>query len=187
MTAPRFEEHLRNLTTSFFDVGDSLVLIVNTGLWHNTPDAFVENMNALTTALLKLARTLDSYARSKSLVVIMAETTAQHFHTATGNYDKEIYNKTKDEPYCKPTVDAAEDWRNNMLWERYIGAQWGQALLQHPRVMLEVLPMFELTKSLSDIHMRQYRQDCTHYCYTPMLYQPVYTQLRSISGRFLHV
>ena len=199
-----FLEDFHNVTTQYLEMRDSLMILVNTGIWHNNPKNFTAAMHVLTTVLLNLTQTLDTYSRPKSLAIVLAETTAQHFHTATGYYDKAIYNVTKEEPYCKPhdpislSVSALDkdkdkdksvplDWRNDLLWDNFVQGSWGQAMIDHPHVLLEVLPLFTLTTSLADMHMRQHRQDCTHYCYTPMLYQPIYAQLKEASQRFLQL
>lgn len=186
-----FTKDFYNWTAQHYAFRDSLLFIVNTGLWHNDKENYTEAMDRLTGSLLNLTLSLKHYSRPKSLAIVLAETTAQHFHTRTGYYDKLEYNRTKHEPYCKPFAHSASahlhDWRNNILWERYVHGSWGESILKNPRVSLDVLPMFALTASLTDIHTRQYRQDCSHYCYTPMLYQPVYAHLKDISQRFLQL
>jgi hypothetical protein len=54
-----------------------------------------------------------------------------------------------------------------------------------PYVVLDVLPFRALTVDLNDMHVRQTKNDCTHYCQSPMMFQMVYQQLVHISERVL--
>lgn len=52
-----------------------------------------------------------------------------------------------------------------------------------PFVRVHVLNFRALTRDMSDLHVRQNNnRDCTHYCYTPMMYQSIYHQLAKIAA-----
>lgn len=195
-------------------IKDSVVVLLNTGIWYNTRGEYVAALDTLTALLLRLARVWEHHPRAKYLAVVLAETTAQHFATENGYYSKDVYRNTSRDAYCSPigstgpdstrvrprtlteassaqehshSSRGAADWRNDVLWNDFVLGEWGRALSSLPHVLLEVLPLAALTRPLADLHLRQGRLDCTHYCYTPMLYQPIYSHLQRLSERLLQL
>jgi hypothetical protein len=168
-------------------IKDSVVVVINTGIWYHDRQEYRKALDTLTALLLKLAGVWEHHPRAKYIAIVFAETTSQHFHTTNGYYDKRVYKNTSRTAFCKSISNTShsEDWRNDVLWGTYIDGEWGKALQKLPHVLLDVLPMQSLTQDLADLHLRQGRHDCTHYCYTPMLYQPIYSRLESISKTFL--
>lgn len=170
-------------------IKDSVVIIINTGIWYNTRREYSEALARLFQLLLKLALVWEHHPREKYLAIVFAETTAQHFHTSNGYYNKEVHRNTSRSMFCKTLPpsgrdESGVDWRNDMLWEHIEGVG-GRTLQNLPHVLLDVLPMHSLTHDLADIHLRQGRHDCTHFCYTPMLYQTIYSRLAAMSKTFL--
>ena len=119
---------------------------------------------------------------------VFVETAAQHFRGAgrTGAYEDRA--ETQHQPrangtmatcFCGPT-DFSEDWRNALLHE---------GLQEHARSRrIRLLPYFNLTRPRWDMHVAEATQqhgssdgsprrvvcDCTHFCYSPFLYEPLW-------------
>ena len=166
-------------------IKDSVVLIINIGIWYNERGEYAVAIKRLTDKLLELAQVWQNHPRSKYIAIVFAETTSQHFHTFNGYYVRMARNMSRPS-YCSPLKKEINDWRNDMLWD-YISGEWGLSISNYPHILLDVLPMQSLTHDLYDLHLRQGRHDCTHYCYTPMLYQPIYAKLVEISKAFCRI
>jgi hypothetical protein len=166
---------------------DSVILLVNTGIWYNSKSEYHAALSKVTALLLKLARVWQHHPVPKYIAIVFAETSSQHFLTPNGYYDKSIHRNTSKDAFCQPINDTSNDWRNDILWNDFIRGPWGESLSAMSHVLLEVLPMHALTRDLADLHVRQGHHDCTHYCYSPMLYQPIYSSLERISKTFLNL
>jgi hypothetical protein len=167
-------------------IKDSVVVVINMGIWYNSHDEYVYALDRLTSLLLSLTRVWEHHPRAKYIAIVLAETTAQHFHTRNGYFNRKVYENTSRSAFCAPITNPIDDWRNDVLWS-YVNGKWGHEITSLSHVLLDVLPMKALTQDLADIHLRQRRHDCTHYCYTPMLYQPIYSSLLNISERLLEM
>ena len=117
-----------------------------------------------------IARALISFAtvatRGNNNHVLFLETTAQHFHSVAGKYNRGDPNKC-----CMPLSSAAtasledSEWLVSELeairrdWSRLIG--W--------------VPMFEATAQMFDQHLEG--GDCTHFAYSPLPWERVWWNL----------
>ena len=173
---------LSNYTEYFMSTQDlrGVVVVLQVGTWYNTRERMQESVQLLLDAALDIATT--HATRGKHVTLVWAEQVAQHWPTSNG-----YFATTKGIPlstYCPPLSNDTtlhNDWRNDLVWELLQSEEWRQRLdALAPLVRLHVLNFRALTKDLSSLHMRQQKKDCTHYCYTPLLYQPIYHQLAQI-------
>jgi len=69
----------------------------------------------------------------------------------------------------------AADWRNGEIWDLFpaIVEKWSKL----PNLHLTPLHTRSLTMSRHNFHMHTDAPDCTHYCYTPYFYQPLYHEM----------
>jgi hypothetical protein len=69
------------------------------------------------------------------------------------------------------------DWRNDLV-KKLI-----KDMPAEDRALLPVIPFAKYTKDAADLHTTNplFKHDCTHYCYTPLLWQPLWYHLRDIT------
>jgi len=157
-----------------------LVLVLQAGTWYHSRARMLPAVKALLDAALQL---VSRYARlGKHVTLVWAEQVAQHWPTRNGYFASAKGTPLKQ--LCRPLANAssAADWRNELVWELLQEQPWrGQLEALAPYVRLDVLGFRALTRDLSSFHMRQQIKDCTHFCYSPLLYQPIYLQLAQLS------
>ena len=94
------------------------------------------------------------------------------------NVDSEIinYHVDKISNYSEPA-----DWRNYII---------KQFIRSNPEYSKDILyfPFADATKETPDMHTchLKYKHDCTHYCFWPLLYQPLWNQINKASENLLH-
>jgi hypothetical protein len=65
------------------------------------------------------------------------------------------------------------DWRNILAKE---------SLARHGQGKIAFVGLNGTTKSLADLHISHpYKLDCTHFCYTPLLWQPLWHYLATLA------
>ncbi|KAJ1419895.1 hypothetical protein B484DRAFT_453246 [Ochromonadaceae sp. CCMP2298] len=71
---------------------------------------------------------------------------------------------------CTPLADPSPqaDWRNRDI-ERIVS--------EKGLFMIKIIPFYNLTAPLWDAHPSGHLKDCTHFCWTPMLYQSVFHRM----------
>lgn len=177
--------HLRYMSVyaeHFLDNRDmrGLVLVLQAGTWYHSRARMLPAVKALLDAALQL---VTRYARQgKHVTLVWAEQVAQHWPTHNGYFATAKGSPLKQ--LCRPLANAssAADWRNDLVWDLLQEQPWRRQLdALAPYVRLGVLSFRALTRDLSSFHMRQQIKDCTHFCYSPLLYQPIYHQLAQIS------
>jgi hypothetical protein len=177
-------EHMRTLCTHFLNTSgvDSVVLLLQAGTWYHSPTLFRRHLAGLFSAVHDLA---EKFARQhKHVSFVWAEQIAQHWPTDNGYF---LTGKGVSlGQLCTPLANASAeaDWRNDIVWESYLrdGSPWRlQIAALAPYAQVHVLSFRALTSGMSDFHVRQQKRDCTHFCYTPMMHQPIYHQLAKIS------
>ena len=78
--------------------------------------------------------------------------------------------------------EEAADWRNRAVHDRVktfnVGRAAGGRAGDKGRAM-EVLPLAKYTKEAADLHTchQVHQHDCTHLCFTPLLWQPLWHDL----------
>lgn len=186
--------HLARIIQKINQQNTSVLLIANMGLWYNNEDEFA----ALAPQVLDYLLTL---AEVPGLVNTLAwhETLTQHWvsPTGTGYFIKEVVDaqekawdqaKLVDDttnlkefmvPGCCAALTnytLATDWRNGIVH---------RTMDKSPRMQkhIHLLPMASLTKDIPDMHTCNpfYKHDCTHYCYTPLLWQVLWHQIKDLA------
>jgi len=147
-----------------------VLLVLNTGVHFNlhgdTKHLHMNSAANLSTYLEKILPAVnylsETTALPKRFHVAWLETMPQHFDSSNGYFLKPSK--------CVPLRDQMGygDWRNRAV--REIINQWN---LTH----IHVLNVWELLKPLHREHFKGDFIDCTHYCWTPMLWQPLFKQV----------
>jgi hypothetical protein len=72
---------------------------------------------------------------------------------------------------CTPINDSsrAADWRNSDI---------ADIVRVHGLTGVKIIPYYALTVPLWDMHVNGHKQDCTHFCWTPMLHQYLFHYMR---------
>jgi hypothetical protein len=153
---------------------DHLFLIINFGVHYNDqPDQEHHYLNSkqhfLTNFPIALSW-LNQIASRKNLTVVWLETFPQHFKTRNGYFDKKLIPSTPP-PICQKVENTSSqlDWRNELV-KNY--------LREHNLQNLHYLATREMFLPLVNEHV--HKGDCTHYCYSPMLYQPIYQEMHRL-------
>lgn len=159
--------HLRKAVEGFLDTHDSLMIFINMGLHYVTnpvakftrPDYQAQMLEALT----YLNSRAEQVKGKKNVRIIWRETSAQHFPTPDGYWPGVKYASGMDVK-CVPVKNPQLDWRNQDL----------KAIIETHRLNISIAPFVEQTLPLWNQHVNGHLRDCTHLCWTPMLYQPLF-------------
>jgi hypothetical protein len=167
----------------------NVFIVANMGLWYNDPQYLEET-------IVPVLDWLNTVASNKAFnnLIFWQETMSQHWpnNYGSGYFDKDLgfYHKRRvldklDEnsdpmqfhvPGCCSVISnksAELDWRNNIV---------KQKLLNYP--LIRLLPFADVTKEMADMHLcspKSPKQDCTQYCYWPLLWQLFWHQLNQYS------
>jgi hypothetical protein len=153
-----------------------IIVLVNMGLHYvdNPVKGFTkaDYTEQVTTLLSYLNKVATDNTGKHQIEIIWRETTAQHFATPNGYWPGSKFS-ARLQFGCVPLQDssAEADWRN-----RAVEAVVSQQQLQH----VKILPFYNLTVSLWSEHPNGLLRDCTHFCWSPMMYQPIFHYLRSM-------
>jgi hypothetical protein len=100
---------------------------------------------------------------SKKLRIVWRETSAQHFPTRNGYWPGVRYAVGMSLS-CVPINDTTPegDWRNKEVRE----------IVERHKLNVRIVPFFKQTVPLWSEHVNGHLRDCTHLCWSPMLYQP---------------
>ena len=172
---------------------NSLFIVFNIGLHFQNLRMYKQKITLLFTYFSSLA---SSYP-SKRFVICWMETISQHFnttieslHVKNGYWSisipKEVSNEQVTFNDCVPIRDSgiAYDWRNLAVRD-YLDIH--SDYFNDSNVIFVTLPMRALTLPLHDTHNRGGGQDCTHYCWSPMMYQAVFHFLSEASSELLNL
>jgi hypothetical protein len=112
-------------------------------------------------------------AQTNKITIIWRETTAQHFTTSNGFWPGIKYIRNM-EMKCQPILNTSIelDWRNREIEE---------IIRKNHLSTIHVMPWYNVTVPLWSEHPNGHLKDCTHFCWTPMLYQPAFYYLRAVS------
>eukprot|EP01040_Poterioochromonas_malhamensis_P001486 gene1486-1574_t len=148
-------------------------IIANVGVHYNSREKFRIEMPFFLQWLEEIAN--DPHHKN---FVYYRETAAQHWnHTNNGYYDREYSHDQFNNGTCVPLADATPilDWRNIDVYN----------LLEKNKLKkIHMIPFHELTMPLYNMHAGNSRfQDCTHYCYLPQMWQPIWHQIYSATKK----
>lgn len=161
-----------------------LLLVLQAGTWYHQPSHLLAHVHTLLEAALTMVQ---EHARQRRHVTLVwAEQVAQHWPTSNG-YFVTAKSGGPLKLLCPALANssAAPDWRNDLVWAHYLaeGTPWRQRLeALAPFARLGVLSFRAVTRDQSSMHMRQQVKDCTHLCYSPLMYQPIYRQLAELAS-----
>lgn len=160
---------LRKNVEEYIRDHDSLVILINMGLHYvSSPIAHFTRADyrAQMTAALTYLNGVAHAHPAKKVRVIWRETSAQHFPTSTGYWPGARYApgmKVGCVPIKEPGPEA--DWRN---------ADIRDIVRQHNLDRVKIAPFYNITVPLWSEHVNGHLRDCTHFCWTPMLYQSLF-------------
>ena len=158
---------------------DALVVVLNMGLHYlNNPvkdfsrKDYISQMSMCLRYLHTRAGEL-LVQQGKRMLVVWRETSAQHFPTPSGYWPGLRYAAGM-KVGCVPIADVspAGDWRNSDIAEIIRRHALGDRV--------RVMPFFNVTAPLWDQHVNGHKQDCTHFCWTPFLYQSSFQYLLDV-------
>jgi hypothetical protein len=154
------EPVLRARIREFLNISERVFVLISGGA-HSNHRAVME-ATALRT--LRLLHTIS--VENPNVVFIYFETPATHFNTSNGYWN---YSHTA----CVPLQDPspAADWRN-LLVRKHIA--------EHNLTSIRMVYLRKLTEPLYREHVLGNFKDCTHYCWSPMMYQYVFAQVAQI-------
>jgi len=184
-TALRIREYVNKV----FETTDALAVAFNHGVWYNADNwdsdskrFFQDDMKQVFLEFLYLARAWPQ----KNITVSWMETHAQHFNTTlhhphgyySGFREKNPKRGKRAKNYfCDPIRNTSweADWRNDLVWKLLPSIERKYKSVSN--LHLSVVHLRSLTLPLYNMHMHTDNADCTHYCVTPMMYQPAFWEL----------
>jgi hypothetical protein len=148
---------------------EGLTILLNMGLHFvsNPVAKFTRDdyISQMTECLVFLNGVAQQYA-NKKVRVIWRETSAQHFPTPNGYWPGARYApgmKLKCEPIADNSTEG--DWRNADIRDIV-----HKEALKH----VQIIPFYNVTLPLWSSHVNGHLRDCTHFCWSPMLYQSLF-------------
>ena len=137
------------------------VFIANVGAWYNSRDKYRDD-------IAPFLQWLSKYGEHN--LIFFRETAAQHWnHTNNGYFARD---GSAHDGECVALADSTphKDWRNHDV-KQYIRNEQLDAYFH-------LIPFRDITSPLHDMHPSGAEgKDCTHYCYFPQLWQPVWNEL----------
>ncbi|RYY89174.1 hypothetical protein EON63_01235 [archaeon] len=80
---------------------------------------------------------------------------------------------------CRPIekYNYENDWRNSLVDKHLQSNKYTSTASK-----IKLLPLASLTRPLHDLHTCNpyFKHDCTHYCYTPLLWQVFWHQIEQL-------
>jgi len=198
-------ENARHLIQKFNAEGRGVFVLANLGLWYNDEKPFQDALPGVFRWLSSVAdETLGGKVKN---VVRWHETMAQHWPNEIGSgyyyrpFSKDVQaNRTEQGvmhikaqdwqvPGCCVSITNTtygNDWRNDLVTEELKRLQKGGRAndpldptgkgVGHA---IEILPFADITIPIADMHVCSplYHYDCTHYCYWPLMWQPLWHEM----------
>ena len=173
--------HLKSNVEDFINGHDSVTVMINMGLHyvsnpiaHFTREDYISQM---TGCLLYLNGVASEWAskekiadgKRKKIRILWRETSAQHFPTSNGYWPGVKYASDM-QLKCDPIKDTTPtgDWRNSDV----------KNIIESNRLEnIEVIPFYNITLPLWSSHVNGHLRDCTHFCWSPFLYQSLFHAL----------
>ena len=161
---------LNDSTRAFLKEYNSLLIVFNVGLHYvgSTIKDFTRSdfQKHITEAFRFLQNLVLLHLNVKKIRILWRESTAQHFPTSNGYWPGMRYASGM-KLECVEIADKSPDgnWRNTdveMILERYKFDQ------------VKIIRFYNLTVPMYTEHVNGNLRDCTHLCWTPMLYQSIF-------------
>ncbi|RYH05473.1 hypothetical protein EON65_44585 [archaeon] len=167
-TMTSLQTHMRAILRTY----KTIVVLANMGLHYvdNPVAGFSkEDYRKQMTIVLTYLHTISLEHPSKQIHILWRETSAQHFPTSNGYWPGVKYASSM-KLECAPIQDAspAADWRNRIV---------EHVVLRHNLFKVKILPFYNATLPLWSEHPNGQLRDCTHFCWSPFLYQPLFHAL----------
>jgi len=164
---------LKKTVGEYINNHDSLMIVLNMGLHYvSNPVAHFSRQDYISqmTMALQYLHSI-SLTPNKKVKIIWRETSAQHFPTPTGYWPGQRYAKDM-KLVCVPINDTSpdSDWRNTDI----------RNIIYSNKFDVKILPFYNVTVPLYEMHVNGHKQDCTHMCWTPMLYNMCFHFLKNI-------
>jgi hypothetical protein len=164
--------HLKSGLESLVGKVNTLVVVLNMGLHYidNPAPGFARvDYQSQMTMMLSYMHNFVIRHPSKDIRVFFRETTAQHFSTYNGYWPGVNYLGDM-KLGCVPINDSSPkaDWRNRDI---------ENIILRNNFFNIQILRFYNITLPLWSEHPSGHMKDCTHFCWTPMLYQPLFHNL----------
>lgn len=171
--------YAHNIISNLSTIGE-VFLIANIGVWYNNPELYLKDL----TVFLHF---LDSITRSKSQSnFLFLETFPSHWNTPSGYYPtrKNLPSMPRENLVlsgrcCYPIINSSLtlNWRNSILSE---------IVASNNLSSLSVLPTYEILfhhehMHRCDIRIPPEKWDCTHYCYSPTLFQYIWSIIEVVA------
>ena len=125
------------------------------------------NQNCILETIQNLLQPIGNALRQHNTTLVLRSAEAQHFKTTDGSglYEMKI---PKSSPGCtRITNPDASRYRIRLIEEHFLS--------KFPYI--SVIPMYEWSFHKYFLH---YPEDCTHYCYAPGRFEPVWKELTAI-------
>lgn len=165
--------------TSFLQEYSTLIIVVNMGLHYidNPVHGFSrkdyqDQMTRVLSYFHELVQQQQQQGSSHEVHVYWRETSAQHFDTPNGYWPGAKFIHQMKAHACKSIEGNDQlDWRNRDI----------EKIIQQEKLTnIHLLPFYNITHPLWSEHPNGQLRDCTHFCWSPMFYQPLFHQLRDI-------
>jgi hypothetical protein len=160
--------HLKKAIERMIGDRQGLTIMINVGLHYViNPEAHFSRIDYQQQVTMALHYLNDYVSSSKKKVrVIWRETSAQHFPTSNGYWPGVRYAKDM-KLRCTPINDTSPDadWRNNDV---------AAIIKANSFTNVKVMPFYEATLPMWSLHVNGFMRDCTHFCWSPMLYQSLF-------------
>jgi hypothetical protein len=184
----------------------SMLVVANLGLWYNDDMVFRRVVPDVLEWLHNVSVSGPSDGKWLRNTVRWHETMAQHWSNEIGSgYYYRPFSEEKERVWeakgigedvfsveefqtptcCAPITNTTRgsDWRNEVAMD-YLGEMKTQGRGSD----IELIPFSDVTRPAADLHICHptYKFDCTHYCYTPLLWQPMYYDIEEVAIKRVH-
>lgn len=170
-------QHFKNGLKNAMNQHSTIIVLINMGLHYvdNPIAGFSKQdyIDQMTTVLTFLHRLSSDHPRH-TIKIVWRETTAQHFATPNGYWPGVRYAQNM-KVGCVPIADPSPqaDWRNRAI---------EHIVQKHQLSTVQILRFYNLTLPLWSEHPNGNLKDCTHFCWFPMLYQPIFHYLKNVAN-----
>lgn len=104
------------------------------------------------------------------------EQSATHFTTATGRYNDEVASNATADLWNECVGDVSDHMSVNAYKMNILKSLMQERHIDH----VSYIPFWQATSTRGQLHFN--KGDCTHYCYTPFLYEPIWVHMLGTLG-----